>query len=230
MDTQQIIKEILKILPEKIKQAIKNTDLASKFDMIAGKHGLHLDQNNTLQTETLLVMIGLEPTKDFVGNLEKNLEVSRNEALSLVDDINKEIFYSIRETLEEIQSVDEETPQPPTPVPPPPIPRPPLSNPAPSIQTPYKNPINATPPPTIVRPTLEQAGRFTIEKPPVGMGGSQYNTNINKENVLKGIEDKETKMIDHLLTTPVNSTQKVEVQKPVVENKPYSTDPYREEL
>jgi hypothetical protein len=57
---------------------------------------------------------------------------------------------------------------------------------------------------------------------------------INKENVLKGIEDPTISMVDHLLTTPVNTVSGIEVKKPVekvvVEKKPYTTDPYREQI
>ena len=106
--------------------------------------------------------------------------------------------------------------------------------------------------PSLIAP-IEQAGRFTVDKPPVGMGGtSQYKeTNINKEAVLSKIEDPETPvgkpipMVDHLLTTPVSNPVQVETKKALVETlaptatpaitptpkaKSYSADPYREQI
>ena len=129
-------------------------------------------------------------------------------------------------------------PQPPVQRPQPPVqPRPqaPLRPNPFSIPTPLAPTPNYAPPaPQVIKPTLEQAGRFTVDKPPVGI--PQYKeTNINKDTVLKGIEDKPiAEMVDHLLTAPVNNVEVVEIKKPiekkVVENIPYSSDPYREEI
>ncbi len=222
MNTEQIIQERLKVLPQDIKQAITKTNLANKFANIAEKHGLHIDQNGNLQTETLLVMLGLEPTSDFVENLRQSLDISLNEARSIADDVNKEIFYSIRTSLEKIQLEEEEAEvvkENPIPTPPAPALDPKL------VATPIY--IPKTVPPTIQPTTVEQAGRFTIENPPVGT--TQYNDKkINKDAVMKKIEDPEIVNPEQLLTTPVVSIPQVEVKK--VESKPYAADPYRESI
>ena len=206
MDIQEIIKQRYQELPEDIKRAIKSTDLATKFKNIADKHSLHIDQNGTLQTETILVMLGLEPTEDYVENIQRNVEVSRTEALSVAEDVNSEILDKIKNSLRSFQeqSEIEETP---------------------TIETP--------PPPNESLSSLERAGQFTIEKPPTSSSSPLYKEeNLNKEAILKGIEDPAISMIDHLLTTPVQNTAKVEEKKPekTVEKKPYTSDPYREQI
>lgn len=227
MDIQEIIKNRYKELPADIQEAIKSNDLAGKFNAIAEKHGLHIDQNGALQTETILVMLGLEPTTDYVNNLERNLNISRTEAISIAADVNTDILNAIKNSLrtmqdgQETEEVDEKES---------------LVTTVPS-NLPTASP--SSPVPSFVG--LEKAGQFTIEKTP-SSSSSQYNEeNINKEALLKSIEDKPAPatapMIDHLLTAHVNTSEKVEVketapieQKAVGEKKSYTADPYREQF
>jgi hypothetical protein len=225
MDTNEIIKQRIKVLPSDIKEAIKNADLPIKFDKISNKHGLHIDQSGALQTETLLVMIGLETTDNYVSNIQKALDISRSEAYSIADDINKEIFNSIRESLQSMQDdfVDEaaEVEEEVVPV-------------TPSMITPSTPVTVVSQKPTAYpKDSIEKVGGFTIETPkPVTTPYKE--TNISKESILKSIEDAEVNMVDHLLTAPVSSTQTVEKQKVVEEKRPpkkeYATDPYREQI
>lgn len=218
MDIQEIIKNRYEELPADIQQAIKSTDLASKFNLIANKHSLHIDQSGALQTETILVMLGLESTNDYVNNLQKGLEISRNEALSLAGDVNREILDSIRTSLrvlqEQNEKADEQTQTPITP------PKPVTEPVRPTIPLPPPNlPTSSGPSP------LEQAGQFTLEKEIVHSSSPQYKeTNINREQLLKSIEATPITLADHLLTTPISSPQKVE------EKKPNTVDPYREQI
>ncbi|MES3031448.1 MAG: hypothetical protein V4697_03490 [Patescibacteria group bacterium] len=224
MDRESIIKEKFQQLPEDIKAAIKSNDLAAKFDAISERHGLHVDQSGSLQTETLLVMLGIEDSDAYVDNIRKELDISQNEAESIAQDVNQEIFKGIRtslRTMEETneEEVVEETPEPITP---------------PSIPT-----------PTPDISSIEKAGQFTLEKPEPIPASVQYNeVPLNREAILKGIESDAEPMMDHLLTAPVVSPQKVEVKvpenlptvgeanaapKPPAEKpKPYTADPYRE--
>ena len=237
MDIQQTIKDRYKSLPADIKEAIKSNDLAGKFNLIAEKHSLHVDQNGALQTETLLVMLGLESTHDYLGNIQKELDISRDEALSIAIDINSQILDPIKDSLrimQEGEGIDE-----------------PVYQSKPVTPANLPTPTPAQPVPSFVG--LEKAGQFTIEKPTQASSSPQYKEeNINKEALLKSIEDKPAPataavapMIDHLLTAHVNSSEKIEVKEvpvaPVVEKKPeenkvveqkkpYSVDPYREQF
>ena|SRR3989344_5120762 len=199
MDIQEIIKQRYQELPEDIKRAIKSADLATKFSNITNKHSLHIDQNGALQTETILVMLGLEPTEDYVENVQRNVEVSRTEALSIAEDVNNEILDPIKTSLRSFQEQSESE----------------------------ETPITETP--SYTNSSLEKAGQFTIEKPPASSSSTLYkDENISKEAILKGIEDPAISMIDHLLTTPVANTVKIEEKK--IEKKVYTADPYREQI
>ncbi len=212
MDTQQIIKERINELPDDIRTAIASTNLASKFDSIANKHNLHIDQNGALQTETLLVMIGLESTDDFLENVRKALEISSDEAYNIAKDVNTEILDNVRDSLRKIQSQAESESQ---------------------NQTPVEEEVAAVEPTLNKEETvasIEHAGDFKIENTQPQSSSPQYKeTDINREALLKGIEDAPVPLVDHLLTTPISNEKVVEV-KDVTDTKADALDPYREKI
>ncbi|MEK7213813.1 MAG: hypothetical protein AAB637_01725, partial [Patescibacteria group bacterium] len=126
--------------------------------------------------------------------------------------------------------------QPQTPPPPPKTP--------PSFIKPITTPYNSlsftpklsprpTPPstPPINLPTssglsdLEKAGEFTIEDDRMPSSSSQYKEmNVNKDEILKKIEETPNTFVDHMLNTPVSNPQQKEEKKPNI------VDPYREEV
>lgn len=229
-------------IKEQLKEIAFSEETYTKMVSVGDKYNLTLDSQGYLSAETRDVIMGFKQAKDFSKNIQERMEIDSITASKITTDINATIFIPLREQLRTLSGTnDNSTPKQPTstpitqpkaPAPTPQIPKIQFQ-PLPTIQTPYKNPITNTASQNPIKPSLEQAGRFTIEKPPVGM--PQYKEReINKENVLKGIEDPTISMVDHLLTTPVNTVSGIEVKKPVekvvVEKKPYTTDPYREQI
>jgi polyhydroxyalkanoate synthesis regulator phasin len=106
-NTQDIIKARFQELPPEVQKAITATNLTDKFDAFSKKYSLRIDQSGNLQTETLLVMLGLEKPSDYVDNLVKNAELSREAATRIAADVNTEILGSIRKTLEDITSQED---------------------------------------------------------------------------------------------------------------------------
>jgi hypothetical protein len=200
MDINQIIKERFKVLPANIQQAITSTDLASKFEKIAKTHELHIDQNSNLQTETILVMLGLETVDNFLDNIEKGLEISRERAILVAKDVNTEIIDNIRVSLRKIQEQQE----------------------ANEILEP-----TITRGETIS--SLEKVGNLTIEQNPISSSSQYKEEGIDKTDILKGIESPTIPMVDHLLENHINSPAQIEVKK-VEEKKAYTADPYREQI
>ena len=225
--TVEEINEKFKSLPEELQEAITSANTITKLDGISKKYSLMLDQASELGDEVGLFMVGLVKQKDFVKNIAERMGVRLSVAESISRDINAEVFDPIRDSLQKMQEgegMDDPVYQS-RPLPPTNLPAPTPSMPAPSFVG------------------LEKAGQFTIEKPTQASNSPQYKEeNINKEALLKSIEDKPAPatpavapMIDHLLTAHVNSSEKIEVKEvpvaPVVEQKkPYSVDPYREQF
>jgi hypothetical protein len=98
----QILKEIqdqLATLPQKVRDVISSIDITNEIANLRTKHHLMLDQVSTLELETVLAMIGLEPTENFVENIKTNLGVEEERAVSIAVDINESIFEKIRRAM-----------------------------------------------------------------------------------------------------------------------------------
>lgn len=108
-NTKKIIDDQIALLPEKVREVVKATNIAKEIEHLREKYSLMLDQISSLELETMLVMIGLEPTEDFVENIQKNVGIKDVEkATDIAEDINTLIFDKIRQVMME---ENEETPE-----------------------------------------------------------------------------------------------------------------------
>jgi hypothetical protein len=215
------IEEKMLALPIDLQRVLTSVDTPAIIQDIATENNLHIDQIGNLEEIVSLILLGLVPARNLASEISKRNRISGSVSLQISNEINDKIFKTIRSSLQKIQTGQQQ-----------PTPRPPLppSAPLPPIQTPYKNPIGSVAP--IIKPNLEQAGQFSIEKPPVGFSNQYKEKSIQPEPVLKVLEDPETNMIDHLLSTPVSETIKIErkIETPNPTTQPYTVDPYREQF
>ncbi|MFA6445771.1 MAG: hypothetical protein WCW14_00785 [Candidatus Paceibacterota bacterium] len=101
-ETEQIIKDQFAKLPPDIQKAIGSIDLHKTLQQVTEKNRLHIDQADHLQTNTLLVLLGLEPLSRFVESLESDLGINTAVANAIASDVNRLIFSSIRDSLHAI--------------------------------------------------------------------------------------------------------------------------------
>ena len=101
--TQEIIKNQFESLPKDLQQAILNTDIGGIVNTISKKHLLHIDQEGLLQTEVLLVLLGLEDVDRFVDNVTKNGIADQENAHIIAEEIHNQIFLPVIENLQKIQ-------------------------------------------------------------------------------------------------------------------------------
>ncbi|MEI8248943.1 MAG: hypothetical protein WCG07_00395 [Candidatus Taylorbacteria bacterium] len=211
-ETKQLIQERFNDLPNEIKGAITASDLPEKIKKIAADNNLLLDQVSDLQNEILFVLLGIEPSSDFVGNVSKELSVNNLKALAIAKQVNATIFDAIREKLREMEErlVTDDAPE----------------------ETQNSKGIS----------DLEKLGGFTIEKPivepkidvtradrPAILNGVENPTPVTPviPRPYKPIDP----LIDHLLTSPVTSAeQKVEIKplskpQPAISTPPVTTPP-----
>jgi hypothetical protein len=102
------LEEKYKSLPEDIQLAMASTDVSKTIMEIAQKHGLFIDQADELSDEVSYVMLGLKKSKDFIKTISKVLEIDEKRAIEIAQDINKEIFDKMRDSLKKIEGLDEE--------------------------------------------------------------------------------------------------------------------------
>ncbi len=107
-ETQKIIAEQMKTLPKDVLSAIISVDYKTKLQEITQRQRLLIDQAGQLEMETALVMIGLEPLADFVGNIQKELNLPIVKAKEVAMDVSENIFKPIRDSLQRMNEELEE--------------------------------------------------------------------------------------------------------------------------
>ncbi len=217
MDTILIEKQLDKVNPL-IKRVFFSIAVAEEIAEIGKRNGLLLDQIDTLIEETGYMVIGLKASRDFVNIISNTLKIRETVARKIVMEINDTVLKDVREEIQKLNNIEQEKVTT-------------SENEIESVESTKKT----IPVPSYAseETPLEKAGDLTIEKPVETATVPVYEeANINREALLKGIEDP-VSMIDHLLTTPVNTTEKkVEIETPplAMEKKSYTSDPYREPL
>ncbi len=211
-DTSEIIKDHFNELPQEMRDAITAADLPVRMKKIAQNQNLMIDQIGSLQNEILLVMLGIEPSSEFIKNVSKELGVSNSKSLEIAKEVNDSIFGSIRTYLrewEEQAGQSEENAE---------------------HFIPQKNNSEDF-------SSIEQAGDFSVEKRTVEHGvpiEAGEDTIEHKDDILAGIENpqagnekisrKESSfeqrylepLIDHLLKGSVSQPQEKVTSTPVV--------------
>jgi hypothetical protein len=99
-ESQKIIEEQMKKLPEDVKQAIISVDYKTRLQEITQRQKLLIDQAGKLEMETTLVMIGLEPLSDYMDNIQREMELPPVRAKEVAMDVDEHIFKPIRVSLQ----------------------------------------------------------------------------------------------------------------------------------
>lgn len=108
----------LEKLPPELKDVMFSTVTADKMFDIGKRHGLLVDKLGEMAHETGLLMLGVTHPDEFVGNLATRLEVDKQKAKAIAEDINREILSPVREHLQVVFSgTSENAKQTQTPVP-----------------------------------------------------------------------------------------------------------------
>ena len=92
-------------LPEDVKEAIAELDLAGALGEIGLKHHLHLDQLGLLADRTALVMMGLEPLATYGADVARDLGLAPAVVATITADVNSLIFAQIQESLKKLHVV-----------------------------------------------------------------------------------------------------------------------------
>ncbi|MFA6050479.1 MAG: hypothetical protein WC761_04765 [Candidatus Paceibacterota bacterium] len=97
-DTNQYV-EIFYKLPPEIKDVIVSTSTTEHLFKIGEKHSLHIDKIGIMTDLAFDVMMGIVASKNFVAELQKELEISALDASTLARDIDENVFRPIKNTM-----------------------------------------------------------------------------------------------------------------------------------
>src|SRR3990167_3261611 len=105
--TDQRIAQMYDNLPEDLKDSIFSVDTTSVINEIGRKYGLAIDKIGDLANETGMVMLGVTHPNEFIGNLTERLEVDKEKARAIAQEINEQVFKKVRESLRKIHNMRE---------------------------------------------------------------------------------------------------------------------------
>lgn len=108
------------MLPKNVQGLVIGNEIAKIITPLSVKYDLHIDQGGILAEISILVMLGLVKTTDFITELEKGLGVTRIKAGDIAYEVDQKLFKPIREDLKKAAEAKEATPvaplvNPPTP-------------------------------------------------------------------------------------------------------------------
>jgi hypothetical protein len=107
--TEQLIKEQMESLPRPVKEAIASFDWARAVFDIGRKHDLHVDEIGEVQTEVMLVVLGLISPKDFYDQMVSRVGIEENRALEVATEVNEKVFLRIRDFMKEYYAEEEKS-------------------------------------------------------------------------------------------------------------------------
>lgn len=114
-DISNIIEDQFKTLPKIIQDTILNSNWKEKIRRVVKNNNLHVDQGAAIENLVLITMLGIETPDKFVNNAKQYAEVSDDQAITISNEVEREIFGDIRrkliaitETADTIADVDRE--------------------------------------------------------------------------------------------------------------------------
>lgn len=105
IDIQEELLKRYEALPQDLKDTMMSVETAEIIFEIGKKFGLNIEKTGKLAEEIGFVILGVIPSKDFVGNLKEILELDSEKALGIASEANHRIFLKIRDTLKELHGV-----------------------------------------------------------------------------------------------------------------------------
>lgn len=91
-EATQIIKNQLEQIPDEVSSYVTNGDWADLLDSLLVKYNIEEYKKVAIENEVLLVLINLEPWRDFQTNIEREAEIDSNTAKLITEEIIKNIF------------------------------------------------------------------------------------------------------------------------------------------
>lgn len=104
--TQQELKERYEKLPEVLKDAMFNADIAAKIFEIGKKYGLTIEKTGLMAEEVGYLILGLTRPTELVNALDEALKVKENQAKEIASDLNRQIFFPLREALKTTHQIE----------------------------------------------------------------------------------------------------------------------------
>lgn len=94
-------------LPEEIQNIIYSPETANSVQSIGEKYNLHIDKMDKLILATEDVMAGDVSSEEFISHIKKELEIDQETANKIGQEINQQVFESIRDAIKSLSNKTE---------------------------------------------------------------------------------------------------------------------------
>ncbi|OHA91046.1 MAG: hypothetical protein A2832_01355 [Candidatus Zambryskibacteria bacterium RIFCSPHIGHO2_01_FULL_44_22b] len=111
-DTNKLIKEQLKTLPQNLQRAIAAVPWKTLVEQIGKENGLSTEQIESLERETMFIIYAFEPAEDYIANIIREINISEEAAGTIAQSVAEKILDYISKQAEEFgnEVIKEETP------------------------------------------------------------------------------------------------------------------------
>lgn len=96
------------ILPKDIRSLLISPAFEQKILTVSQRTVLNAEQTASLRQETLFVLLGLVHLFNYTDNIEKELHVSKDQAKMIAQEVGREVFASVRDSLRNVGRLIEE--------------------------------------------------------------------------------------------------------------------------
>ena len=96
---EQLVKMELEQLPTYVREALAGVDWLEALQEVTHKHHVHIDQVGKIRNETLLVLLGLIDSSEYIGKVSEILEDEGEGLDNFITDVNQDVFLPVREEI-----------------------------------------------------------------------------------------------------------------------------------
>lgn len=104
--TPQTLSKLFKALPQDVRDIYSSDKTTEALITIGKKYSVHIDKLGGLVDETGFVLLGKTHPKDYIRNISARLNLKPEDAKSIAEEINEQIFKPLRESLKQIHHIE----------------------------------------------------------------------------------------------------------------------------
>lgn len=104
--TKEQLWKLYKKLPEELKEAAFSVENAENIESICKRNGIEEEKISKITKFVGQVFLGLLPPNEFQENLEMELNLEKETAKKVAREINRFIFFPVREALEKLYKIE----------------------------------------------------------------------------------------------------------------------------
>lgn len=101
MTFEESVIQLLKTLPPPVRSYLVKKKHVPVIERLTARYGLHIDQSDVLERETILLLMGTENPTEFEEALISDGEIPRETVGKILADINTEIFIPLQQQMRE---------------------------------------------------------------------------------------------------------------------------------